>query len=44
MACNEINLSDYDFTALDMIMPQAKHASYHFICVLSHQKKTAQKR
>lgn len=32
---DEVNVKDYDFTALDVIMPHPEYASYHFICVLS---------
>lgn len=31
----EVDISRYDFTALDVIMPHPEYASYHFICVLS---------
>lgn len=37
---NEINVSDYDFTALDVIMPHPEYAQYHFICVLSPSEET----
>lgn len=30
-----VNVEDYDFTALDVIMPHPEYAQYHFICVLS---------
>jgi hypothetical protein len=32
---DEVDLEDYDFTALDVIMPHPEYAQYHFICVLS---------
>lgn len=31
----EVDLKDYDFTALDVIMPHPEYAQYHFICVVS---------
>lgn len=31
----KINVSDYDFTALDTILPHPDYSSQHFICVLS---------
>jgi len=31
----KIDLSPYDFTALDTIMPHPEYSSQHFICVLS---------
>ncbi len=37
---NEVNVSHYDFTALDVIMPHPEYAQYHFICVLSPSEKT----
>lgn len=37
---NEVTISDYDFTALDMIMPHPEYAQYHFICVLSPSEAT----
>ncbi len=30
-----VNIKDYDFTALDVILPHPEYAHYHFICVLS---------
>jgi len=30
-----IDVTHYDFAALDVIMPHPEYASYHFICVLS---------
>jgi hypothetical protein len=35
-----VDLKDYDFTALDVIMPHPEYAQYHFICVLSPSEKT----
>jgi hypothetical protein len=40
---DEVNLRDYDFTALDVIMPHPEYAQYHFICVLSPSEATFQK-
>ena len=37
---DEVNIKDYDFTALDIIMPHPEYAQYHFICVLSPSDKT----
>ncbi len=37
---DEINVQEYDFTALDVIIPHPEYASYHFICVLSPSKAT----
>ena len=31
----KVDVNNYDFTALDVIMPHPEYASYHFICVLS---------
>ena len=36
----EVDVSDYDFTALDVIMPHPEYAQYHFICVLSPSEAT----
>src|SRR5512141_694011 len=36
----EVNIKDYDFTALDVIMPHPEYAQYHFICVLSPSEET----
>jgi hypothetical protein len=35
-----INVADYDFTALDVIMPHPEYAAYHFICVLAPGEET----
>jgi hypothetical protein len=35
-----INVTDYDFTALDVIMPHPEYAAYHFICVLAPGEET----
>lgn len=39
----EINVNNYDFTALDTIMPHPEYAQYHFICVLSPSEETFEK-
>ncbi|TAK12895.1 MAG: hypothetical protein EPO32_07165 [Anaerolineae bacterium] len=31
----EVDASQYDFTALDVVMPHPEYAAYHFVCVLS---------
>jgi hypothetical protein len=36
----EVDVSDHDFTALDVIMPHPEYAQYHFICVLSPSEAT----
>ncbi len=36
----KINTSDYDFTALDVIMPHPDYSSQHFLCVLSPSEET----
>lgn len=38
-----VNVDDYDFTTLDVIMPHPEYASYHFICVLSPGEATFSK-
>ena len=40
---DEVNVNDYDFTALDVIMPHPEYAQYHFICVLSPSEETFEK-
>ena len=40
---DEANLKNYDFTALDVIMPHPEYAQYHFICVLSPSEETFEK-
>jgi len=40
---DEVDLEEYDFTALDVIMPHPEYAQYHFICVLSSGEKTFEK-
>lgn len=40
---DEVNVKDYDFTALDVIMPHPEYAQYHFICVLSPSDTTFEK-
>ena len=37
---DQVNVNDYDFTALDVIMPHPEYAQYHFICVLSPSEET----
>ena len=39
----EVNLNDYEFTALDVIMPHPEYAQYQFICVLSPSEATFEK-
>lgn len=39
----KINPSDYDFTALDVIMPHPDYSSQHFLCVLSPGEETFEK-
>ena len=36
----KIDVSDYDFTALDTIMPHPDYSSQHFLCVLSPNEAT----
>ena len=36
----KIDVSAYDFTALDMIMPHPDYSSQHFLCVLSPSEAT----
>lgn len=40
---DEVNLKDYGFIAVDVIMPHPEYAQYHFICVLSPSEKTFEK-
>jgi hypothetical protein len=40
---DEINVKDYDFISLDVIMPHPEYAQYHFICVLSPSDETLEK-
>ncbi len=37
---NKINVSDYDFTAFDTIMPHPDYSSQFFLCVLSPSEAT----
>jgi uncharacterized protein DUF6194 len=37
---NKIDVSAYDFTALDIIMPHPDYSSQHFLCVLSPSEAT----
>ena len=37
-----VTLSDYDFTALDRIMPHPEYAAQYFVCVLSPSEATFQ--
>ena len=39
----KINVSDYDFTALDTIMPNPDYSSQFFLCVLSPSEATFEK-
>ena len=39
----EVDVKDYDFTSLDVIMPHPEYAQYHFLCVLSPGEKTFEK-
>jgi len=39
----KINPSEYDFTALDIIMPHPDYSSQHFLCVLSPSEETFEK-
>ena len=36
----KVDVSRYDFTALDVIMPHPDYAQYYFICVLSPSEAT----
>jgi hypothetical protein len=40
---SKVDLSAYDFTALDTIMPHPDYAAQSFICVLSPGEKTFEK-
>jgi len=40
---DEVNLSRYDYTALDVIMPHPEYAQHFFICVLSPSDSTFEK-
>lgn len=37
---SKLDISSYDFTALDTIMPHPEYAAQHFICVLSPSEET----
>ena len=39
----KVDVSSYDFTALDVIMPHPEYAQQHFICVLSPSEATFEK-
>ena len=39
----KINIGDYDFTALDRIMPHPEYAAQYFVCVLNPGEATLQK-
>jgi hypothetical protein len=39
----KVDVSHYDFTALDVIMPHPEYAQQHFICVLSPSEVTCEK-
>ena len=36
----KVDVNNYDFTALDVIMPHPQYAQHHFICVLSPSEAT----
>jgi hypothetical protein len=36
----KVDVSNYDFTAFDVIMPHPDYAQHHFICVLSPSDST----
>ena len=40
---DDVNVEDYDFTALDVITPHPEYAQYHFLCVLSPSENTFEK-
>jgi hypothetical protein len=40
---DEVNIEEYDFTALDVIMPHPEYAQYHYVCVLSPGEETFEK-
>ncbi len=40
---DDVDVSDTDFTALDVIMPHPEYAQYHFICVLAPSDETFEK-
>ena len=40
----KVDVSIYDFTALDVIMPHPDYSSQHFICVLSPSEATFEER
>ena len=42
-AAAKVDVNDYDFTALDVIMPHPEYAQQHFICVLSPGEKTSER-
>jgi Family of unknown function (DUF6194) len=39
----KVDVRNYDFTALDVIMPHPEYAQQHFICVLSPSEMTFEK-
>jgi hypothetical protein len=39
----KVDVSNYDFTALDVIMPHPDYAQHHFICVLSPSEATLER-
>lgn len=39
----KVEVNDYDFTALDVIMPHPEYAQYHYVCVLSPSEETFEK-
>ncbi len=40
---DQVDVSAYDFTALDTIMPHPDYAAYHFVCVLNPGDATLEK-
>ena len=40
---SKVKTGDYDYTALDVIMPHPEYAQQHFICVLSPGEKTLER-
>jgi hypothetical protein len=40
---DEVNVRDYDYTALDVIKPHPEYAQYHYLCVLSPSDETFDK-
>jgi hypothetical protein len=40
---DKVNVKDYDFTTLDVIMPHPEYAQYHYVCVLSPSEEIFEK-